>query len=155
MLTVFMNHLASGLLPQEVQPFLAGAYPIGLSKRWWNQPNYCWGCVQMTNIKCVPSSILSNAKIYFLPTQCVYAPGGGVAVVQAHVWRKIMDAFQNNHDFIGLKIDFINACNLVARSIFVIECFEKFLKISKWIHFCYSKYSHTFFKFYHFISSRS
>ena len=33
MLTNFMNHLASGLLPQEVQPFLAGVYPIGLSKK--------------------------------------------------------------------------------------------------------------------------
>ena len=33
MLTDFLNHLASGLVPQEVQPFLAGAYLIGLSKK--------------------------------------------------------------------------------------------------------------------------
>ena len=32
-LTDFMNHLASGLVPKDVQPFLAGAYLIGLSKK--------------------------------------------------------------------------------------------------------------------------
>ena len=30
-LTDFLNHLSSGLVPQEVQPFLAGAYLVGLS----------------------------------------------------------------------------------------------------------------------------
>jgi len=32
-LTDFINHLSSGLVPSEVQPFLAGAYLIGLSKK--------------------------------------------------------------------------------------------------------------------------
>ena len=56
-----------------------------------------------------------------------------------------MDDFQNNPDFIGLKIDFVNAFNSVARSIFLTECFEKFPQIFKWVHFCYSKHSHLFF----------
>ena len=32
-LTDFVNHLSAGLVPLEMQPFLAGAYLIGLSKK--------------------------------------------------------------------------------------------------------------------------
>ena len=39
-----------------------------------------------------------------------------------HVWRQVIDECQNNADFIGLKIDFINAFNSIARSIFLSEC---------------------------------
>ena len=67
--TDFLNHLASGLVPQEVQPFLAGAYLIGLSKKD--------GCIRPIAIgdvyrrltgKYLSSSILSDANIYFLPS---------------------------------------------------------------------------------------
>ena len=58
---------------------------------------------------------------------------------------------------IGLKIDFINAFNSVARSIFLTECFEKFPQIFKWVYFCYSKHSHLLkiWGFYNFISIAS
>ena len=32
-LTDFINHLAKGLVPSEIQPFVAGAFLIGLSKK--------------------------------------------------------------------------------------------------------------------------
>jgi Ser/Thr protein kinase RdoA (MazF antagonist) len=32
-LTDFVNHLASGAVPSVVQPFLSGAYLVGLSKK--------------------------------------------------------------------------------------------------------------------------
>ena len=56
-----------------------------------------------------------------------------------------MEEFQNNPEFIGLKIDFVNAFNAVSRSIFLNECFDKFPHIFKWVHFCYSNHSHLFF----------
>ena len=93
--------------------------------------------------KCLSSLILSEANNFFLPSQCVCASGGGEAVV--HAWRQIMEEFQNNPEFIGLKIDFVNAFNAVSRSIFLNECFDKFPHIFKWVHFCYSNHSHLFF----------
>ena len=56
-----------------------------------------------------------------------------------------MKEFQNNPNFIGLKIDFVNAFNAVSRSIFLNECFDKFPHNFKWVHFCYSNHSHLFF----------
>ena len=107
-LTDFLNHLASGLVPQEVQPFLAGAYLIGLSKKDGGiRPIAIGDVYRRLPGKCLSSSILSDANIYFLPFQCICTSGGGEAVV--HVWIQIMDEFQNNPDLIRLKFDFINA----------------------------------------------
>ena len=143
-LTDFLNHLASGLVPKDVQPFLAGAYLIGLSKKDGGiRPIAIGDLYRRLTGKCLFSLILSEANNFFLPYQCVCASGGGEAVV--HAWRQIMEEFQNNPEFIGLKIDFVNAFNAVSRSIFLNECFDKFPHIFKWVHFCYSNHSHLFF----------
>ena len=65
--------------------------------------------------KCLSSLILSEPNSFFLPSECDCAPGGGEAVV--HAWRHIVEEFQNNPEFIGLKIDLRNAFNAVSRSI--------------------------------------
>ena len=56
-----------------------------------------------------------------------------------------MEEFKNNPDFIGMKIDFINAFNTVKRDVLLKECFEKFPHIYKWVHFCFSQHSNLFF----------
>ena len=56
-----------------------------------------------------------------------------------------MEEFKNNPEFIGMKIDFVNAFNSVKRIVLLNECFEKFPHIYKWVHFCYSQHSHLFF----------
>ena len=96
--------------------------------------------------KCLSSLILSEANNFFLPSQCVCAPGGGEAVV--HAWRHIMEEFQNDPEMIGQKIDFTNAFNSVQRDVFLKECYEKFPQIYKWVHFCYSQHSFLFFGSY-------
>ena len=69
--------------------------------------------------------------------------GGGEAVV--HAWRQIMEEFASNPDFIGFKIDFVNAFNSVKRDVFLKECHQRFPQIFKWVHFCYSQHSYLFF----------
>ena len=89
---------------------------------------------------------------YFLPSQCVSAPGGAEAVV--HSWRSLLMEFEGNADFAGMKIDFVNAFNEVQRSVFLKECHDKFPQIFKWVNFCYSQHSLLFFGS-HIISSQS
>ena len=139
-----MNLLASGLAPPEVQPFLAGAYLIGLSKKDGGiRPIAIGDIYRRLTGKCLSSLVKEEANCFFLPAQCVCAPGGGEAVV--HAWRHLMEEFKNNPEFIGMKIDFVNAFNSVKRIVLLNECFEKFPHIYKWVHFCYSQHSHLFF----------
>ena len=93
--------------------------------------------------KCMASLILDEANSYFLPSQCVSAPGGAEAVV--HTWRSLLEEFEGNNSLIGMKIDFINAFNEVQRSVFLKECHRKFPQIFKWVNFCYSQHSLLFF----------
>jgi len=79
-----LNHLASGLVPKDVQPFLAGAYLIGLSKKDGGiRPIAIGDVYRRLTGKCLSSLILSEANNFFLPSQCVCASGGGEAVVHA------------------------------------------------------------------------
>ena len=99
-----MNLLASGLAPPEVQPFLAGAYLIGLSKKGGGiRPIAIGDIYRRLTGKCLSSLVKEEANCFFLPAQCVCAPGGGEVVV--HAWRHLMEEFKNNPEFIGMKID--------------------------------------------------
>ena len=89
-LTDFVNHLSAGLVPLEVQPFLAEVHLIGLSKK----DGGIGDVYRRLTGKCLFSSILSDANTYFLPSQCVCAVGGGEAVV--HACRQIMEEFASN-----------------------------------------------------------
>jgi len=76
------------LVPSEIQPFLAGAFLIGLSKKDRGIHPLAIGDVfhRLTG-KCLASLILDEANSYFLPSQCVSATGGAEAVV--HTWRSL------------------------------------------------------------------
>ena len=75
-LTDFINHLASGSVPSEVQPFLAGAYLVGLSKKYGRiRPIAIGDVYRRLTGKCLSSLILSEANNFFLPSRCVCAPG--------------------------------------------------------------------------------
>ena len=113
-LTDFVNFLASGFALPEVQPFLAGAYLIGLSKKDGGiRPIAIGDIYRRLTGKCLSFLVKAEANHFFLPTQCVCASGGGEAVI--HAWRLLMEEFKNNPEFIGMKIDFINAFNTVKR----------------------------------------
>ena len=142
--TDFVNLLASGLAPPKVQTFSAGAHLIGLSEKDGGiRPIAIGDVYRRLTGKCLSSLVKEEANCFFLPAQCACAPGGGEAVV--HAWRHLMEEFKNNPEFIGMKIDFVNAFNSVKRIVLLNECFEKFPHIYKWVHFCYSQHSHLFF----------
>ena len=151
-LTAFVNHISSGKVPSEIQPFLAGAFLIGIGKKDGGiRPIAIGDIYRRLTSKCLSSLILNEANEYFLPFQCVCAQGGAEAVV--HAWRSLMDEFkidplsEESFDFdaIGFKTDFINAFNSVQRNIFLQKCAQKFPQIYKWVYFCYSQHSLLFF----------
>ena len=76
-LTDFINHLSSGLVPAKIQPFLAGAYLIGLSKKDGGiRPIAIGDVYRRLTGKCLSSLILSDANSFSLPFQCVCAREG-------------------------------------------------------------------------------
>ena len=122
----------------EVQPFLAGAYLIGLSKKDGGiRPIAIGDIYRRLTGKCLSFLVKEEANHFFLPTQCVCALGGGEVVIRA--WRLLMEEFKNNPEFIGMKIDFNNAFNTVKRLVLLKECFENFPHIYKWVYFFYSQ----------------
>ena len=106
-LTSFVNFLAKGNAPSEVQPYLAGAFLIGLGKKDGGiRPIAIGDIFRRLVAKCMASVVLNEANEYFLPFQCVSAKGGAEAVV--HTWRSLLEEF-DGLDLIGFKIDFDNA----------------------------------------------
>ena len=76
--TDFLNHLAPGLVrfPKEVQPFLAGASLIGLTKKdgGISQTNCYWGCVQKTSWKTF-TTFFRNAFVHQVVEKLRYMSG--------------------------------------------------------------------------------
>ena len=143
-LTDLINLLAKGLVPLDIQPFIAGAFLIGLSKKDGGiRPIAIGDVFRRLTGKCLATIILDDANRYFLPSQCVSASGGAEAVI--HTWRSLLEEFEGNDSLIGMKIDFINAFNEVQRLVFLKECRDKFPQIFKWVNFCYSQHSLLFF----------
>ena len=112
-LTDFINHLSKGLVPLDIQPFIAGAFLIGLSKKDGGvRPIAIGGVFRRLTGKCLAPIILDDANRYFLPSQCVSASGGAEAVI--HIWMSLLEEFEGNARLIGMNINFINSTKSVS-----------------------------------------
>jgi len=66
--------MSSGKVPSEIQPFLAGAFLIGIGKKDGGiRPIAIGDIYRRLTSKCLSSLILNEANEYFLPFQCVCA----------------------------------------------------------------------------------
>ena len=78
------KQLAKSLAPKDVQPFLSGAFLIGIGKKDGGICPIAIGDIFLRIVgKCLASVILHQANNYFLPSQCVSAQGGAEAVVHS------------------------------------------------------------------------
>ena len=145
--TDFINHLASGSVPSDVQPFLAGAYVIGLSKKDGGIRSIAIGDVsrKLTGKIFVVTHSFGSKQFFPSIPMCLRSRGrwSSSACLETHhgwisEWPR--DDWQ--------KIDFTNAFNSVQRDVFLKKCYEKFPQIYKWVHFCCSQHSFLFFGSY-------
>ena len=84
--------MASGKVPPDIQPYLAGAFLVGIGKKDGGiRPIAIGDIYRRLTSKCLYSLILNEANAYFLPFQCVCAQGGAETVV--HAWRSLMNEF--------------------------------------------------------------
>jgi len=93
--------------------------------------------------KCCFEATSEDAKIFFGPLQVGVSTQGG-AEAAVHAARRLAKEFENDPGKIMLKVDFSNAFNVVDRTE-MIQVYDKFPRLSRWVEYCYSHPVHLFF----------
>eukprot|EP00731_Ephydatia_muelleri_P037436 Em0470g2a len=89
--------------------------------------------------KCLCSMLKSKAAEFFDPLQRGVACAAGAEKI-AHGLRGCMDENWQAEGFTVLKIDLVNAFNLVSRHALLSECSTHFPELLPWVSWCYSRH---------------
>ena len=144
-LTKLTNHMAAGLAPRELAPFIAGAPLMALLKQGGGlRPIAIGETIRRLVSKCCCEATVEDTKIIFGPLQVGVATQGG-AEASIHAVRKLAADFGDDPGKIMLKVDFSNAFNMVDRTEMLAQVYEKLPSLYRWVEYCYSQPAHLFF----------
>eukprot|EP00731_Ephydatia_muelleri_P001670 Em0001g1670a len=139
-----INILASGKAPVDVSIFLAGGNLTALQKSKPGcpldvRPIAVGEALRRLVGKCLCSMLKSKAAEFFDPLQRGVACAAGAEKI-AHGLRGCMDENWQAEGFTVLKIDLVNAFNLVSRHALLSECSTHFPELLPWVSWCYSRH---------------
>eukprot|EP00731_Ephydatia_muelleri_P018894 Em0011g934a len=139
-----INILASGKAPVDVSIFLAGGNLTALQKSKPGcpldvRPIAVGEALRRLVGKCLCSMLKSKAAKFFDPLQRGVACAAGAEKI-AHGLRGCMDENWQAEGFTVLKIDLVNAFNLVSRHALLSECTTHFPELLPWVSWCYSRH---------------
>ena len=144
-MTRLSNHMAAGLAPREVAPFIAGAPLMALVKHGGGfRPIAIGETIRRLVSKCCCKATTEDTKIIFGPLQVGVATQGG-AEASIHAVRRLAAEFGEDPGKIMLKVDFSNAFNMVDRTEMLAQVYEKLPSLYRWVEYCYSQPAHLFF----------
>ena len=129
--------LASGKAPADVSIFLAGGNLTALQKSKPDcpldvRPITVGEALRRLVGKCLCSMVKVKAAEFFDPLQWGVACAAGAEKI-AHGLRDCVDENWHVEGFIVLKIDLVNAFNLVSRQALLSECSTHFPELLPWV----------------------
>ena len=144
LLRKIINILASGKAPVDVSIFLAGGNLTALQKSKPGcpldvRPIAVGEALRRLVGKCLCSMLKNKAAEFFDPLQRGVACAAGAEKI-AHGLRGCMDENWEVEGFTVLKIDLVNAFNLVSRQALLSECSTHFPELLPWVSWCYSRH---------------
>ena len=139
-----INILASGKAPADVSIFLAGGNLTALQKSKPDCPlDVCpiavGEALRRLVGKCLCSMVKVKAAEFFDPLQRGVACAAGAEKI-AHGHRDYIDENWHVEGFTVLKIDLVNAFNLVSRQALLSECSTHFPELLPWVSWCYCRH---------------
>ena len=139
-----INILASGKAPVDVSIFLAGGNLTALQKSKPGcpldvRPIAVGEALRRLVGKGLCSMLKNKAAEFFDPLQRGVACEAGAEKI-AHGLRGCMDENWQVEGFTVLKIDLVNAFNLVCRQALLSECSTHFPELLPWVSWCYSRH---------------
>ena len=120
-----VNLLASGKVPIEVSRYLAGGNLTALKKNKPNSPPdirpiAVGETLRRLTGKCLCALVKEKASEFFQPLQLGVACASGAEKI-IHGLRRYVENHWSNNDFAVIKIDMMNAFNLVSREALLSE----------------------------------
>ena len=135
------NLIAAADVPEEVQPFLTGAFLTPMHKEKGGiRPIACGDVLRRIVSKVCVAKSKDAIRTHFHPFQFGIAVPGGAEVV-VHAWRDSVAALKGVPNKVALKIDIDNAFNRVHRAAVLALVAEKFPQMYAFVWLCYGNHS--------------
>ena len=136
-LTRFVNLLAAGKAPSEIQPHLCGATLLASKKKGGGHRPIAVGEVLRRLVsKCLAAQSRSEAVSILGPLQLGVGVRGGCEAI-VHAVRQAMTSLPDNNRW-TLLLDFSNAFNSIDRESMFVEFRHRIPGLSAWMEYCYS-----------------
>ncbi len=142
--TELVNLVSSGIVVDEIRPYLAGASLTALNKEGADvRPIASGDPLRRVVSKCYCYNLVDDIRKHFEPLQHGCSINGTERII--HLFRDLVDKEDVESSKLILKLDMKNAFNSVSRQAIFDAVLKDFPSVSRYVYWCYGK--HTLLKY--------